>query len=75
MSFLGLFIGIFLAAMAVHLARKKTKPVAEDKKENFVKWGDTFYVEAATGKYHFASDLIKQYGRQKLCKLLAEGKL
>ena len=41
---------------------------------NGVKWADTFYVEVATGKYHFAYDLIKEYGRQKLCKLLAEGK-
>lgn len=42
--------------------------------ENPVRWADTFYVDVATGKYHFASDLIKEYGRQTLGKLVAEGK-
>ena len=43
-------------------------------KGNPVRWADTFYVEVATGKYYFASDLVKEYGRKKLGKLVAEGK-
>lgn len=65
--------------MLVYIVRRETEQVADgervcSKKENSVIWDETFYVEVATGKYHFAGDLIKEYGKQKLCKLLAEGK-
>lgn len=77
--FVGWIIGIFSAVMLVYLVRREMEQVADgdrvcSKKENSVRWADTFYVEVATGKYHFASDLIKKYGRQMLGKLVAEGK-
>ena len=77
--FFGWVIGILTALLLLYLIRSESEQVADgervcSKKENSVKWADTFYVEVATGKYHFAGDLIKEYGRQKLCKLLAEGK-
>lgn len=77
--FVGLVIGIFSAVMLIYLVRRETESVADgervcSKKENYVRWADTLYVEVATGKYHFASDLIKEHGRQKFCTLLAEGK-
>ena len=34
---------------------------------------DPFYVETATRKYFFRSDLIKKYGRKGLFHLIAEG--
>lgn len=34
---------------------------------------DPFYVEIATGKYFFRSDLIKKYGRKGLSHLIAKG--
>ena len=76
--FVGWVIGIFSATLLVYLVRRETEQVADGErvcgKENPVRWADTFYVEVATGKYHFASDLIKEYGRQTLGKLVAEGK-
>ncbi len=76
--FVGWVIGIFSATLLVYLVRRETEQVADGErvcgKENSVRWADTFYVEVATGKYHFASDLIKEYGRQTLGKLVAEGK-
>ena len=76
--FVGLVIGIFSATLLVYLVRRETEQVADGERVcrngNPVKWADTFYVEVATGKYHFASDLMKEYGRQKLGKLVAEGK-
>ena len=82
MFFLGFFvgwvIGILSALLFLYLIRRESEQVADGErvcgKENPVRWADTFYVEVATGKYHFASDLIKEYGRQKLGKLVAEGK-
>lgn len=83
MFYLGFFfgwgIGILTALLLLYLIRSESEKVADgervcSKKENSVKWADTFYVEVATGKYHFAYDLIKEYGRQTLCQLLAEGK-
>jgi len=76
--FVGWVIGIFSATLLVYLVRRETEQVADGEmvcgKENPVRWADTFYVEVETGKYHFASDLIKEYGRQTLGKLVAEGK-
>lgn len=76
--FVGWVIGIFSAVMLIYLVRRETESVADGErvcgKENPVRWADTFYVDVETGKYHFASDLMKEYGRQKLCKLLTEGK-
>lgn len=76
--FVGWVIGIFSATMLVYLVRRETEQVANGErvcgKENPVRWADTFYVDVATGKYHFAGDLIKEYGRQTLGKLVAEGK-
>lgn len=77
--FVGWVIGIFSATLLVYLVRRETEQVADgervcSKKSNPVRWADTFYVEVATGKYHFAGDLIKEYGRQTLGKLVAEGK-
>lgn len=76
--FVGLVIGIFSALLFLYLIRRKLEQVADGErvcgKENPVRWADTFYVEVATGKYHIASDLIKEYGRQTLSKLVAEGK-
>ena len=76
--FVGWVIGIFSATLLVYIVRRKTEQVADGKRvcgnENPVRWADTFYVDVATGKYHFASDLIKEYGRQTLGKLVAEGK-
>lgn len=76
--FVGWVIGIFSATLLVYLVRRETEQVADGErlcgKENPVRWADTFYVEVATGKYHFAGDLIKEYGRQTLGKLVAEGK-
>ena len=76
--FVGWVIGIFSATLLVYLVRRETEQVADGErvcgKENPVILADTFYVEVATGKYHFASDLIKEYGRQTLGKLVAEGK-
>ena len=76
--FVGWVIGIFSATLLIYLVRRETEQVADGErvcgKENPVRWADTFYVDVATGKYHFASDLIKEYGRQTLGKLVAEGK-
>ena len=76
--FVGWVIGIFSAVMLVYLVRRKMEQVADGErvcgKENSVRWADTFYVEVATGKYHIASDLMREYGRQTLCKLVSEGK-
>ena len=76
--FVGWVIGIFSAVMLVYLVRRETEQVADGErvcgKKNPVRWADTFYVEVATGKYHFAGDLIKEYGRKTLGKLVAEGK-
>ena len=76
--FVGWVIGIFSATLLIYLVRRETESVADGErvcgKENPVRWADTFYVDVATGKYHFAGDLIKEYGRQKLGKLVAEGK-
>jgi hypothetical protein len=77
--FVGWVIGIFSAVMLVYIVRRETEQVADgerlcSKKENPVRWADTFYVDVATGKYHVASDLLKEYGRQTLCKLVSEGK-
>ena len=82
MFYLGLFvgwvIGILSALLFLYLIRRETESVADGErlcgKENPVRWADTFYVEVATGKYHLAVDLIKEYGRQTLGKLVAEGK-
>jgi hypothetical protein len=76
--FVGWVIGILTALLFLYLIRRESEQVADGErvcgKENPVRWADTFYVEVATGKYHFASDLIKEYGRQTLGKLVAEGK-
>ena len=76
--FVGWVIGILSALLFLYLVRRETEQVADGErmcgKENPVRWADTFYVDVATGKYHFASDLIKEYGRQTLGKLVAEGK-
>ena len=76
--FVGWVIGIFSATSLVYLVRRETEQVADGErvcgKENPVRWADMFYVDVATGKYHFAGDLIKEYGRQTLGKLVAEGK-
>ena len=76
--FVGWVIGILTALLLLYLIRRETEQVADGErvcgKENPVRWADTFYVDVATGKYHFASDLIKEYGRQTLGKLVAEGK-
>lgn len=76
--FVGWVIGIFSALLFLYIIRRETESVADGErvcgKGNPVRWADTFYVEVATGKYHFAGNLIKKYGRQKLCKLLSEGK-
>ena len=76
--FVGLVIGILIALLFLYLIRREIESVSDGErvcgKENPVRWAETFYVEVATGKYHFASDLIKEYGRQTLGKLVAEGK-
>ena len=76
--FVGWVIGILTALLLLYLVRMETESVADGErvcgKENPVRWTDTFYVEVATGKYHIASDLIKEYGRQTLGKLVSEGK-
>lgn len=77
--FVGWVIGILSALLFLYLIRRESEQVADgervcSKRENSVRWADTFYVDVATGKYHFASDLIKEYGRQTLGKLVAEGK-
>lgn len=76
--FVGWVIGILSALLLLYLIRSEMEQVADGErlcgKGNPVICADTFYIEVATGKYHFAGDLIKEYGRQKLCKLLAEGK-
>ena len=75
--FVGWVIGILSALLFLYIIRSELEQVADGErlcsKENPVRWADTFYVEVATGKYHFASDLIKEYGRQTLGKLVAEG--
>lgn len=76
--FVGWVIGILSALLLLYLISRETESAANgeiacSEKEDFVRWADTFYVEVATGKYHFASDLIKEYGRQKLCNLIAKG--
>lgn len=76
--FVGWVMGIFSALLFLYIIRRESEQVADGErvcsKENLVRWAETFYVEVATGKYHFAGDLIKEYGRQKLGKLVAEGK-
>ena len=76
--FVGWVIGILTALLLLYLIRRESEQVADGERVcsngNPVKWADTFYVDVATGKYHFASDLIKEYGRQTLGKLVAEGK-
>ena len=77
--FVGWVIGILSALLFLYLIRREMEQVSDgervySKKENSVRLADTFYVEVATGKYHFAGDLIKEYGRQTLGKLVAEGK-
>ena len=76
--FVGWVIGILSATLFLYLIRRESEQVADGErvcsKKNSVRWAETFYVEVATGKYHFAGDLIKEYGRQKRCKLLSEGK-
>lgn len=77
--FVGWVIGILSALLFLYLIRRESEQVADgervcSKRENFVPWHETFYVEVATGRYHFAGDLIKEYGRQTLGKLVAEGK-
>ena len=76
--FVGWVIGILTALLFLYLIRRETESVADGErvcgKENPVRWADTFYVDVATGKYHFASELIKEYGRKTLGKLVAEGK-
>lgn len=77
--FVGWIIGILSALLLLYLIRRETESVANGErvcsnKENPVRWADAFYVEVSTGKYHFASDLVKEYGRQTLGKLVAEGK-
>ncbi len=76
--FIGYVIGILSALLFLYLIRRELEQVADGErvcgKENNVRWADSFYVEVATGKYHFPSDLIKEYGRQTLGKLVAEGK-
>ena len=75
--FVGWVIGILSALLLLCLIRRESEQVADGErvccKENSVRWTETFYVEVATGKYHFAGDLIKEYGRQTLGKLVAEG--
>lgn len=82
-SYYGFFvvsvISILVMILLHYLIRRKSDQVADgkrvcSKRENFVPWRETFYVEVATGKYYFAGDLIKEYGRQNLGKLVAEGK-
>lgn len=76
--FVGYVIGILSALLFLYLVRRETESVADGERVcsngNPVRWADTFYVEVDTGKYHFASDIIKEYGRQKFGKLVAEGK-
>ena len=76
--FVGWVIGILTALLLLYLIRRESEQVADGERVcsngNPVKWADTFYVEVATGKYHFAGDLIKEYGRKTLGKLVAEGK-
>lgn len=76
--FVGWVIGILSATLFLYLIRRESEQVADGErvcsKKNSVRWAETFYVEVATGKYHFAGDLIKEYGRQTLGKLVAEGK-
>ena len=76
--FVGWVIGFLTALLFLYLIRRETESVADGERVcgngNPVRWAETFYVEVATGKYHFAGDLIKEYGRQELGKLVAEGK-
>lgn len=76
--FVGWIIGIFSAVMLVYLVRREMEQVADGErvcgKEYPVRWADIFYVEVATGKYHLASDLVKEYGRPKFEELVAYGK-
>lgn len=76
--FVGWVIGILSALLFLYLIRRESEQVADGErlcgKENPVRLADTFYVEVATGRYRIASDLIKEYGRQMLGKLVAEGK-
>lgn len=76
--FVGWVIGILSSLLLLYLIRRESEQVADGErvcsKENSVRWAETFYVDVATGKYHFVGDLIKEYGRQTLGKLVAEGK-
>ena len=76
--FVGWVIGILSALLFLYLIRRESEQVADGERvcrnENPVRWADSLYVDVATGKYHFAGDLIKEYGRQTLGKLVAEGK-
>ena len=76
--FVGWVIGILSALLFLYLIRRESEQVADGERvcrnENPVRWADSLYVDVATGKYHFASDLVKEYGRQTLGKLVAEGK-
>ena len=76
--FVGWVIGILSALLFLYLIRRESEQVADVERvcrnENPVRWADSLYVDVATGKYHFAGDLIKEYGRQTLGKLVAEGK-
>lgn len=77
--FFGWVIGILTALLLLYLIRRESEQVADGErvcsnKENSVRWDDIFYVEVATGKYHLASDLVKEYGRPKFAELVAYGK-
>lgn len=75
--FVGWVIGIFSAVLLVYLVRRETEQVADGERvctngKEFYH-DDPFYVEVATGKYYFCSDLIKEHGRKWLCEQLAKG--
>lgn len=79
----GFLVGVFLVPIIIDFVRNKiqdrtqTEYSNKSQLENLpnIHHNDIFYIDVKTGKYHDIDELIMLYGRNCLCKLLAEGKL
>lgn len=80
----GYLVGVFLVPKIIDFIRNKIqdKTQTEYSNESHLGWNlpqihhnDIFYVDTKTWKCHDIDELIMIYGRQGLCKLLAEGQL
>ena len=79
MFYLGFLVGfifcIVINRLLCYIENRKVKKKESERCSNQdVHWADTFYIDVATGKYYFASDLMLKYGRKKLAELVACGK-